>query len=143
MPSTSLYTTFGNEVKYQVTQGTLVAYLENATIKFPLPEASVDILENLADTRHINPVELDTITTRLQKIGFADAKAKTMASILIQVSQAEGVSPHDYFSTGDEALKLTVDTYEVMNTHRPAGNKIGLVSPVVNSKSRFKSQIQK
>ena len=79
MPSTSLYTTFGNEVKYQVTQGTLVAYLENATIKFPLPEASVDILENLADTRHINPVELDTITTRLQKIGFADAKAKTMA----------------------------------------------------------------
>jgi hypothetical protein len=108
-----------------------------------LPEASVDILENLADTRHINPVELDTITTRLQKIGFADAKAKTMASILIQVSQAEGVSPHDYFSTGDEALKLTVDTYEVMNTLRPAGNKIGLVSPVVNSKSRFKSQIQK
>ena len=42
--STSLYTTFGNEVKYEIRNDTLVAFLENATIKFPLPEASSEIL---------------------------------------------------------------------------------------------------
>ena len=143
MPSTSLYNTFGNEIKYTVSYDTLVAYLDNATIKFPLPEASTDILQDLADTKTINPVELDTITTRLESIGFALPKAKTMASILIQVAQTEGISPHDYFTPGEQSLKLTVDTYEVMNTLRPSGNKVGLVAPISNSKSRFKSQIQK
>ena len=91
----------------------------------------------------INPVELDTVTTRLESIGFAPPKAKTMASILIQVAQTEGIGPHDYFTPGEQSLKLTVDTYEVMNTLRPSGNKVGLVAPISNSKSRFKSQIQK
>jgi|TARA_B110000503_G_C6893331_1_gene307663 hypothetical protein len=143
MPSTSLYNTFGNEIKYTVSYDTLIAYLDNATIKFPLPEASTDILQDLADTKTINPVELDTVTTRLESIGFAPPKAKTMASILIQVAQTEGISPHDYFTPGEQSLKLTVDTYEVMNTLRPSGNKVGLVAPISNSKSRFKSQIQK
>ena len=143
MPSTSLYNTFGNEIKYTVSYDTLIAYLDNATIKFPLPEASTDILQDLADTKTINPVELDPVTTRLESIGFAPPKAKTMASILIQVAQTEGISPHDYFTPGEQSLKLTVDTYEVMNTLRPSGNKVGLVAPISNSKSRFKSQIQK
>ena len=143
MPSTSLYNTFGNEIKYTVSYDTLIAYLDNATIKFPLPEASTDILQDIADTKTINPVELDTVTTRLESIGFAPPKAKTMASILIQVAQTEGISPHDYFTPGEQSLKLTVDTYEVMNTLRPSGNKVGLVAPISNSKSRFKSQIQK
>ena len=46
--STSLYNTFGNEVKYRYNQGVLTAYLENSTINFPLPEASSEILAEIA-----------------------------------------------------------------------------------------------
>jgi len=41
--SASLYTTFGNEVKYEFRQGVLTAYLENSTINFPLPEATSEV----------------------------------------------------------------------------------------------------
>ena len=49
--STSLYDTFGNTTSYEMVNGTLVAYLESATIKFPLPEASSELLATLTTTR--------------------------------------------------------------------------------------------
>ena len=42
-----MFETFGNEKKYEITAGTVRAYLENSTIKFPLPEASAEILGDL------------------------------------------------------------------------------------------------
>ena len=45
--SASLYNTFGNEVQYKIAQDTLVAYIDNASIKFPLPEASSEILTEI------------------------------------------------------------------------------------------------
>ena len=143
MPSSTLYDTFGNEVKYKVSYDTLVAYIENSTINFPIPEASVDILGTLAENVTIDPVKLDTITTRLEKVGFKPAKAKTMAGVLIQVAQTQGVDPADYFEPGEAALKLAVDTYDTINMLRPAGNRVGLAKPTSNSKSRFGDYIKK
>ena len=45
--SSSLYNTFGNELRYDVLQSTLAVFLENATIKFPLPQASSEILGDI------------------------------------------------------------------------------------------------
>ena len=45
--SQSLYTTFGNEISYEIRRDKLVKFLENNTINFPLPEASLEILQFL------------------------------------------------------------------------------------------------
>jgi hypothetical protein len=140
--SESLYTTFGNELKYRITAQTLEAYLENATIKFPLPEASSTILGELAAIETINGVELDAVSTKLQSIGFGNANARAMASVLIQVAQGQGVSPMDYFSSNEAALKLAVDSYATINLLRPAGNRINVVAPRKNSNSRFNKLIR-
>lgn len=144
MTSTSLYNTFGNEVKYQVVKDTLVAYLENATVKFPLPEASAEILSTLlSDTAStINPDELDQIEQRLVKSGFGAANARALAQVLIQVATAQGVSPLSYFSVNDSSLKLTIDTYQTINALRPVGNRINLVLPKKNSASNYKNLIK-
>lgn len=144
MTSTSLYNTFGNEVKYQVVKDTLVAYLENATVKFPLPEASAEILSTLlSDTAPtINPDELDQIEQRLVKSGFGAANARALAQVLIQVAAAQGVSPLSYFSVNDSSLKLTIDTYQTINALRPVGNRINLVLPKKNSASNYKNLIK-
>jgi len=139
MTSTSLYNTFGNEIKYQVVKDTLVAYLENATIKFPLPEASAEILATLlTDTaKAVNPDVLDQIEQRLIKTGFGAANARALAQVLIQVAEAQGVSPMSYFSVNDSSLKLTIDTYQTINALRPVGNRINLVMPKKNSSSNY------
>jgi hypothetical protein len=144
MSSTSLYNTFGNEVKYQITQNTLVAYLENATIKFPLPEASTDILSNLFKDKDepINPTLLEQVQQRLIKSGFKEANAKAMADILIRVAAVERVNVMDYFEVNNNSLKLTVDTYEAINAMRPVGNRINLVRPLNNSATKFRRLIQ-
>lgn len=144
MNSVSLYNTFGNEVKYQVTKDTLVAYLENATVKFPLPEASSEILADLLNksAATINPMELDQVQQRLIKSGFGAANAAALAQVLLQVAAAQGVSPMSYFSVNDASIKLTIDTYQAINALRPTGNRINLVLPKRNSASVYKEFIQ-
>ena len=142
--STSLYDTFGNEVKYQISQNTLIAYLENATVKFPIPEASTDILSKLFQDRDdaINPTLLELVQQRLIKSGFKEANAKAMADILIRVAAVERVNVMDYFEVNNNSLKLTVDTYEAINAMRPVGNRINLVRPLNNSATKFRQLIQ-
>ena len=143
MPSsTSLYETFGNEIKYEIRQDTLVTYLENSTINFPLPEASADLLGNLADLDSINPTVLDTVSARLESIGFNKPKAKTMAGVLIKVADSQGVSPMEYFEVNEKSLKLAIDTYTTINLFRPVGNQIGLKTPVKNSTSFYGKMIK-
>tara|TARA_Y100001937_G_C7125746_1_gene334827 strand:+ start:1331 stop:1765 length:435 start_codon:yes stop_codon:yes gene_type:complete len=142
--STSLYTTFGNEVKYEIRNDTLVAFLENATIKFPLPEASSEILAELAvpkDTA-IDPASLSVISTKLVAIGFSELNANAMASVLIQVAKVQGVHPTTYFNMNNDTLKLTIDAFTAINAVRPAGNKIDLKTPLKNSNSNATYLIQ-
>ncbi len=144
MTSRSLYDTFGNETKYQVVEDTLVAYLENATIKFPLPEASSEILSTLLTNKveFVNSDVLDQVEQKLIKSGFKAANAKAMSQVLMQVASAQNVSPLTYFSVNSDTLKLTVDTYNTINALRPIGNRINLVLPIRNSSSKYKSLIQ-
>ncbi len=95
MSSRSLYDTFGNETKYQIVEDTLVAYLENATIKFPLPEASSEILSTLltSNVEYLNSDVLDQVEQKLIKSGFKAANARAMAQVLMQVASAQNVSP--------------------------------------------------
>jgi hypothetical protein len=144
MSSTSLYDTFGNEVKYQISQNTLVAYLENATVKFPIPEASTEILSNLFKDKD-KPIDftlLEQVQQRLIKSGFKEANARAMADILIRVAAVERVNVMDYFEVNNNSLKLTVDTYNAINAMRPVGNRINLVRPLTNSATKFKTLIQ-
>jgi len=144
MSSTSLYDTFGNETKYKFSEGVLIAYLENATVKFPLPEASTEILSTLFEGKDspINPTLLEQVEQRLIKSGFKEANAKAMANVLIRVAAAERINVMDYFEVNTNSLKLTVDTYKTINALRPQGNRINLVSPLNNSKTKFKDLIK-
>lgn len=135
--STSLYTTFGNEIKYRITNDTLETFLENSTIKFVLPEAASEILSELAPVESVDPSTLDTVKTRLESIGFSTPNARAMAAVLIQVAQAQNVSPMVYFDTNEASLKLAVDSYKTINMLRPAGNRINVVSPLKNNRSRY------
>lgn len=144
MSSVNLYDTFGNEVKYQITQNTLVQYLENSTVKFPIPEASTDILSKLFENKD-DPIDsnlLEQVEQRLVKSGFKPANAKAMANVLIRVAAQQRVNPLDYFSVNDTSLKLTVDTYKTINALRPVGNRVNLVRPLSNSSTPFKDLIQ-
>jgi hypothetical protein len=144
MSSVSLYDTFGNETKYQYNEDTLVAYLENATIKFPLPEASTDILSTLFKDSS-DPIDsnlLEQVQQRLVKTGFKDANARAMADVLIRVAREQRVNVMDYFEVNSNTLKLTVDTYQTINTLRPVGNRINLVKPLNNAKTLFRDLIK-
>ena len=135
--SASLYDTFGNEIKYSVTQDKLYNFLKNSTINFPLPEASTEILQNFLDPADsIDPTLLDQVYTQLIRVGFGEANARAMGSVLIKVAKQQGISPLEYFSMNENTLKLAVDSYAAMNAIRPAGNRIGLSTPINNQKSR-------
>jgi hypothetical protein len=140
--SSNLYNTFGNEIKYKYTLNTLVAYLDKATIKFPLPEASSTLLSELAPESQVDPVKLEAIQSRLQNLGFGKANARAMASVLIQVAESNNTSPMAYFELNEESLKLAVDTYKTINLLRPPGNRIGLSDPKNNKRSRYTKQIK-
>ena len=144
MTSTNLYDTFGNEVKYQITENTLVAYLENATVKFPIPEASTAILADLFKDKDdpINSDLLEQVQQRLIKSGFKEANAKAMANVLIRVAAQQRVNPMDYFNVNNNSLKLTVDTYNTINALRPVGNRINLVRPLNNASTLFRDLIK-
>lgn len=126
--STALYTTFGNEVKYELKNHILTAYVKNATVKFPLPEATSDILANLAsvDNTPIDPQVLSVIETKLVAVGFNAHNATSMAKVLVQVAKVQGVHPTTYFDMNANALNLTVDAYNALNAVRPSGNKVDL-----------------
>lgn len=136
--STPLYNTFGNEIKYKVVQDTLVAYLENATIQFPLPEAGVDLLVTLTNPspEAINGDLLDQITQQLVALGFSNAQSRSFAILLIKVAKVEGVNPQEYFNLSRSSLKLALDSYNYINQELPPGNRIGLVQPVRNDRTR-------
>lgn len=130
-----MFETFGNENKQTISRSTLVQYLENSTVSFPLPEASTSILATLRtdEKEVINPMLLDQVIRNLIIAGFEDANAKAMADILMQTAKKQGVNPLTYFEMNDYTLQLTNDTYKVLNALMPPGNRIGLVAPKVNS----------
>lgn len=144
MPSTSLYETFGNQINYDVLYSTLEIFLENSTIPFPLPQASAEILSDLgsADNTPINEALLDQIEVRLQSIGFGEPNARALAMVLIKVAVTQGVHPMEYFSLTEQTLKLTRDAYNAINGLRPVGNRIGMVAPTTNDKSRQSTLIR-
>ena len=142
--SSSLYDTFGNTTKYKVVQDTLVAYLEDATINFPLPEASSELLAELTkQTRKtFDPAKLSMISSKLQKAGFKKPAAAAMTDVLMNVADAQGIDPLEYFEVNKNTLKLTVDAYNAMNQMRPAGSRIGFVRPTKNINSKVAGLIQ-
>lgn len=139
-----MYNTFGSDVSYKIVQDTLVAYIDNASVKFPLPEASSQILADIAAPKDtpIDPSTLSVIQTKLKSIGFKNQNAKAMARVLIKVAEVQGLHPTSYFEMNQNSLKLTVDAYAAINAYRPAGNKIDLKTPTLNSRSKLKDLIQ-
>ena len=112
-------------------------FLENATVQFPLPEASAFILQGFLDPADtVDPVMLDQVYTKLVSIGYGEPAAKAMGTVLIKVAKQQGVSPLQYFDDNQAQLKLAIDSYEAMNALRPAGNRVGLNTPINNQKSR-------
>ena len=142
--STSLYETFGSEINYKFTAGKLEAYLENASVKFPLPEASSKILADLAKVKDvaIDPQKLDVIKTKLVAIGFGESNANAMAKVLIQIAKVQNLDPTAYFDMNADTLKLSVDAFEAMNAVRPAGNKVDIKESIDNSRSKIAKLIK-
>ena len=142
--SSSLYETFGSEINYKFTAGKLEAYLDNASVKFPLPEASSEILAELAKVKEIaiDPQKLDVIKTKLVAIGFSQSNANAMAKVLIQIAKVQNVDPTAYFDMNADTLKLSVDAFEAMKAIRPPGNKVDLKEPLDNSRSKVAKLIK-
>ena len=142
--SASLYDTFGNATKYNVVDGALTAYLESATIKFPLPEASSELLATLTSTSNktFDPAKVSMIESKLEKLGFKKPAAKAMSGVLLEVADASNIDPLEYFDVNENSLNLTVDAYSAINTLRPIGSRVGVAVPTVNSKSKVAGLIQ-
>jgi len=142
--SSSIYDTFGNEKSYKLTGDTLVAYLKDATIKFPLPEASSEILGQLAQPqgKSYDPAKVAMINSKLVKAGYSKPNADAMTSVLMEVAYTQGIDPLEYFDVTGNTLNLTVDAYTAMNNLRPAGSRVGLISPIVNSNTRASALIK-
>jgi len=144
--STSLYQTFGNEISYEVRKDKLVKFLENSTIAFPIPEASVEILTTMLgadqDSVGMNGDEIDLIYSRLTSIGFNEATGKTLAVALIQIAKQQGVHPMEYFEINESSIKLAENTYKAINNIRPKGNLIGLTVSKTNRQSKIANVIR-
>ena len=140
--SERLFNTFGNEVELGALRSSLDIFLKNATINFPLPDASSEILEGLIPDRAINPPELDIIKSKLINIGFKIKSANVMAQVLLGIAEQEGVDPFDYFEENERTLKFTADAYTAMNILRPKGNQVGIGTPTNNRRGQFSQLIQ-
>ncbi len=80
-------------------------FLDNATIKFPLPEASSEILGNIQDNLDtLNPELYVQIKTRLQKIGFQEANANALSIVLYRVAENLNINPLEFFSINENTL---------------------------------------
>ena len=144
MSSKSLYETFGNEISYEVRRDKLVQFMENNTINFPLPEASVEILVNMVpqNFKGKDPNKINIIENRLESIGFNGPTAKTLAVALITVADQQGVHPISYFELNEDSIKLAEQTYKAINSIRPKGNNIGLTVDKFNRNSKIASVIR-
>lgn len=145
MPRTSanIYDTFGNEVSFRVAQDTLIQYIQNSTVDFPLPEASAEILRELITrTENINSAELEQVKAKLEISGFQEANATAMATLIIKIARQQGVSPLTYFEANSDTLRFTRDAYDAINALRPAGNRVGLAIPKNNRNSRKRALIK-
>jgi len=142
--SSAIYNTFGSEIQFKYNQGVLEAYFENASVKFPLPEATSDILSQIAvpPETPIDSQTLEAVKSRLESIGFGKYNANAMAKVLIQVAKVQNISPMEYFEISENSLKLTVDSYNAVNSLRPKGSKIDLKTPILNNRSTVKSLIK-
>ena len=141
--SASLYDTFGNEISYDLRRGILTAYIEDATIDFPLPQASAELLERFSDPINtMNQQHLDMIKSKLEKIGFKKANAKALAPVLITVAKELNTDVLEFFEDSNSALELTTDAYKAINVQRPAASRINVSAPTVNSKSKVASLIK-
>jgi hypothetical protein len=111
--------------------------MENSTIDFPLPEPVSDLLSGFITlSKEVDGQLLDQVEVKLIARGFKKPKAKTMATVLLQVAESEGISPLTYFDDPEVALKLTQDSYEAINSVRPSGNRISLTTAINNSKNK-------
>tara|TARA_B100000902_G_scaffold318951_1_gene311075 strand:- start:13218 stop:13655 length:438 start_codon:yes stop_codon:yes gene_type:complete len=143
--STSLYETFGNEVNYEIRKDKLVKFLENSTINFPLPEASVEILTTMLGKEQntgMNADEIDMVFNRLTSIGFNEKTATTLAVALIQIAKKQGVHPIEYFELNESSITLAENTYKAINNIRPKGNLIGLTVGKTNKQSKIANIIR-
>jgi len=142
--SSSLYDTFGNELKYELSGSTLVAYLNEATIEFPLPEASSTILSTLRDEKYkiTNMPLLNMVQAKLEKAGFKKANASALAPVLMQVADAQSIDPLEFFEMNSNTLDLALDAYNAINALRPVGSRIGLFTSNVNTNSPVQGLIK-
>jgi hypothetical protein len=144
MSSKSLYQTFGNEIGYTISEGTIKSYLKNSTIDFPLPEPISDLLAGYVSfSKSLDGQLFDQVQQKLIVSGYKKPKAKTMATVLMQVAEQEGINPLAYFDDPDVAVKLTQDSYDAINAIRPQGNRISVTTAIKNNKNkRLNSLIQ-
>ena len=139
--SAGLFDTFGNEVGTRITQGKVEQFLKNSTINFVLPEAASQLLAEFAPQGSVDKPLFDAVVSKLVTLGFKEANAKAMASVLLPVAEEQGISPMDFFTDQSAALKLAQDTYDALNLMRPAGNLLGLKLKVSNRKSKLRTFI--
>lgn len=143
--SASLYETFGNESSYELRKNKLVKFLENSTINFPLPEASIEILTTMlgqSPNAGMGADEIDVVYNKLTSIGFNDKTAKTLAVALIQIAKKQGVHPIEYFELNETSITLAENTYKAINKIRPKGNLIGLTVGTTNRQSKIANIIR-
>ena len=141
----SLYETFGNEPSYEVRRDKVVQFLENSTINFPLPEASVDILTGMLDestAQGMDATRIDMVKGRLQQVGFNKITANTLAVALIKIADIQGVHPISYFELNEDSIKLAENTYKALNKIRPKGNLVGLSVEKQNKFSKISDLIR-
>jgi|TARA_B110000908_G_scaffold109172_1_gene128121 hypothetical protein len=141
----SMYETFGNEINYEIRRDKVVQFLENSTIAFPLPEASVDILTAMLDgqnTRGMDATRVQMVEGRLHDIGFNTPTAATLAQALIKIAESQGVHPISYFDLNADSIKLAENTYKALNTIRPKGNLVGLTIEKENKTSKIANLIR-
>ena len=141
----SLYETFGNEPNYEVRRNKVVQFLENSTINFPLPEASVDILTGMLDettAQGMDATRIDMVKGRLQQVGFNKVTANTLAVALIKIADIQGVHPISYFELNEDSIKLAENTYKALNKIRPKGNLVGLSVEKQNKYSKTSDLIR-
>lgn len=143
--SASLYDTFGNEISYDLRRGILTAYIEDATIDFPLPQASAEILGSFKKEdidQNLNGPLLEQVKLRLESSGFSEANANALSIVLLKVSEKQGIHPFEFFELTTNTLKITKDAYDAINALRPVGNRVNLVVPLKNSKSSVSTLIK-
>ena len=86
MSSKSLYETFGNEIGYTISEGTIKSYLANSTIDFPLPEPISDLLAGYVSfDKSLDGQLFDQVQQKLIVSGYKKPKAKKIKLPVITI----------------------------------------------------------